>query len=512
MAATRGINMLCKNIYKTFQLFSRTKLTPWQRFYSNSKSASLWDSYNHAKQKCQDEVLPPDVPLDQVFVNNELDMDNITAYGFDYDFTLACYRESLLYLLYNLAKEVLVNKHRYPSEVAKIDYQPNFAIRGLHYDIHKGLLMKIDAFHQIQLGSVYRGLTQLSTDEVLSVYGQITLPKAYVEGPLFTGQNAPMQHLTDLFSIPEIMLLLNVQDYLEKNNIIFSPDILFWDVKSSIQSVHPIMHKIVEEHVEDYIVDNPKLRVFLERLLNAQKKLFIVTNSPFTFVDQGMKFLIGSDWREMFDLTIVRARKPNFFSEAARPFRLYDTLLKSRTWEKVGQLEKGKVYMEGTLKEMKSKTGWLNPQEILYFGDHLYSDLADLTLQYGWRTGAIIKEVSDEIEIQNAEEYKRSVHWLDYLQNLISEMQTYDDPESQAIITEWEKERDHLRLRTKAMFNPQFGSLFRTYHNPTYFSRRLFRFADIYMSSVTNLLKYSLQHTFYPRRGVLPHEFRSPFM
>lgn len=59
------------------------------------------------------------------------------------------------------------------------------------------------------------------------------------------------------------------------------------------------------------------------------------------------------------------------------------------------------------------------------------------------------------------------------------------------------------------MFNGQFGSLFRTYHNPTYFSRRLSRFADIYMASISCLLNYDLQHTFYPRRTPLQHE--APF-
>lgn len=65
------------------------------------------------------------------------------------------------------------------------------------------------------------------------------------------------------------------------------------------------------------------------------------------------------------------------------------------------------------------------------------------------------------------------------------------------------------RSQAKNMFNGQFGSLFRTYHNPTYFSRRLSRFADIYMASISCLLNYDLQHTFYPRRTPLQHE--APF-
>lgn len=31
---------------------------------------------------------------------------------------------------------------------------------------------------------------------------------------------------------------------------------------------------------------------------------------------------------------------------------------------------------------------------MLYFGDHPYSDLADVTLEHGWRTGAIISELT----------------------------------------------------------------------------------------------------------------------
>ena len=35
-------------------------------------------------------------------------------------------------------------------------------------------------------------------------------------------------------------------------------------------------------------------------------------------------------------------------------------------------------------------TRWDN-NRVLYFGDHPYADLADLNLNHGWRTGAIIQ-------------------------------------------------------------------------------------------------------------------------
>jgi len=41
-------------------------------------------------------------------------------------------------------------------------------------------------------------------------------------------------------------------------------------------------------------------------------------------------------------------------------------------------------------------TGWKG-ERVLYFGDHPYTDLADASLTHGWRTGAIIRELSVSI-------------------------------------------------------------------------------------------------------------------
>lgn len=60
-------------------------------------------------------------------------------------------------------------------------------MRGLHYDIGKGLLLKVDSFHQIQMGCVYRGLTAVSDDEVLELYGQRYIPADYLESYVQNG-------------------------------------------------------------------------------------------------------------------------------------------------------------------------------------------------------------------------------------------------------------------------------------------------------------------------------------
>lgn len=56
--------------------------------------------------------LPKDVNPQAVFACNELDLKEVKVYGFDYDYTLACYKPSLDYLLYNLGRQTLIEQFR----------------------------------------------------------------------------------------------------------------------------------------------------------------------------------------------------------------------------------------------------------------------------------------------------------------------------------------------------------------------------------------------------------------
>lgn len=76
---------------------------------------------------------------------------------------------------------ILLYIFQYPKAIEQLDYKPGFAVRGLHYDIEKGILLKLDSFLQIQFGSVYRGLKPLTDKEVLQEYKNRIIPIAYVE-------------------------------------------------------------------------------------------------------------------------------------------------------------------------------------------------------------------------------------------------------------------------------------------------------------------------------------------
>ncbi|GFU91651.1 5'-nucleotidase domain-containing protein 3 [Trichonephila clavipes] len=440
--------------------------------------------------------LDADVDPLGVFANNELKLGEIDVYGFDYDYTLAIYKESLQILIYQLGKEKLVDKLKYPPGIKDLPYQPGFAIRGLHYDMQKGILMKLDAFHQIQFTSVYRGLTCLTEEEVIDVYKGSHISQELIRGS--SRQGPRMRQLNDLFSVPETCLLSSVAEYFIRNKIPHHPEILSHDVQGAVRRIHPTMHAMLEKaDIGDYL-EKHELTKFLQSLQEAGKKMFLITNSPFKFVDRGMTFMLGPCWRNYFDVVIVEAKKPLFFANQSWPFRIYDVEAKCTLWEEVKSLEKGRVYIEGNLSDLQRMTKWYG-KNVLYVGDQIYSDLADLTLHHGWRTGAIIYELSHEIRILNRPDYKKAVSWLKSFQS--ASQKSYDQ-DSEYI----RKEYESTRAFTKAQFNKQFGSIFRTHDNPTYFSRRLFRYSDIYTSQITNLMRYPLNHIFYPKRFALPHE------
>ncbi|XP_046889122.1 5'-nucleotidase domain-containing protein 3 isoform X2 [Hypomesus transpacificus] len=447
---------------------------------------------------------------DTIFANNEMSLQDIEIYGFDYDYTLAFYSSHLHTLIFNIARDILIQEHRYPEGLREYEYIPNFVVRGLHYDVQKALLMKIDAFHYIQLGTVYRGLHPVPDQEVIAMYEGSHVPLEIMSD--FYGKSShghTMKQYMDIFSLPEMTLLCCVNDYFMKHNIDYEPVHLYRDVKRAIGQVHVkgLMYRAVEADIEKYICYGEQSHAVLKKLYESGKKMFLITNSPLDFVNRGMNYMVGKDWRDLFEVVIVQADKPGFFNDRRKPFRRV-TDKGGLLWDRIHRLEKGQIYKQGNLYEFLRLTGWRG-SKVLYFGDHIYSDLADLTLKHGWRTGAIIPELRKEIKIMNTEQYVHMMTWLQGLTGLIEHMQVHRDPASQAVVREWIKERETMRSQTKDIFNAQFGSLFRTYHNPTYFSRRLSRFADIYMPSISCLLNYDFQHTFFPRRTPLQHE--SPF-
>uniref|UniRef100_A0A8C9TTL3 5'-nucleotidase domain containing 2 n=1 Tax=Scleropages formosus TaxID=113540 RepID=A0A8C9TTL3_SCLFO len=456
----------------------------------------------------QKNLIPPGVcnllNPSTIYANNEVNLDEVDIYGFDYDYTLALYSSALDAMIYNKAREFLIQHYKYPQGISRYDYIPNFAARGLHYDIQK---VSSPGVIVVFMSRVLLGLRPVPDEEVLQLYGGTHhVPLHQVSGFYGKASHLTPHQFMDVFSLPEMTLLAVANDFFISNDIEYDPVHLYKDVSDAVGMVHikGYMYKWIMQDLEKYIIRGDETYAVLHRLVSNGKKLFLITNSPFSFVDKGMKYMVGKDWREFFDVIIVQADKPHFFNDCVKPFRRLDSN-GDLQWDKINSLDKGQIYKQGNLFDFLRLTGWRG-SKVLYFGDHLYSDLADLMLRHGWRTGAIVPELEMETKVVNTEQYAQSLTWLQALTGLLERMQMHRDPESQKVLQDWLKEREELRAVTKNLFNPQFGSIFRTCHNPTYFSRRLCRFSDLYMASISCLLNYDLSYTFYPRRTPLQHE------
>lgn len=499
-----------------FRLFNQMRRLPKVNLFkklektrSLSNLPQMQEDYNTLKQNINSSFKIKLQDPHSVYANTMVNLSEVHVYGLDYDYTLVRYTPALIEEIYNNSKQILIKKLNYPIGLLGIPFDIKFSSRGLHYDIVEGILMKIDGTHRIQLGTAYIGRKPVKDEDIFRIYGSTHIPISFMND---TYGNAPrhkrLVHFIDNFSSAEINLLTDVAEYFLQHGIRYDPVNLYTDVHDAVREVHVKhqLHDAIISNVEKFIEKPSRITLLLERLKNAGKKTFLVTNSPFYFIDAGLKYITGyMNWRELFDLIIIDAGKPDFYT-ANRPFRLLEPDCKFKKWDTVSGFQPGNVYCQGNVTDLMKYTGW-NGQEVLYIGDHMYSDLVDPVLKFGWRSGAIIPDLEREINRMNTKEYQVTLTTVIQLEQLIAKytplVKTTAEIET---VDLWEVELANEFYNLKCNFNKQFGSLFRTVHGTSYFSRRLARFADLYTARVDNLLNYSLSQIFYSRRISLPHE------
>ncbi|VAI22474.1 unnamed protein product [Triticum turgidum subsp. durum] len=83
----------------------------------------------------------------QIFCNRSLNMRNITAVGFDMDYTLAQYKpETFEALAYHGTIEKLVKDLNYPEELLTWQFDWKYMVRGLVLDKKRGNILKLCAY------------------------------------------------------------------------------------------------------------------------------------------------------------------------------------------------------------------------------------------------------------------------------------------------------------------------------------------------------------------------------
>ncbi|SPQ93953.1 5'-nucleotidase domain-containing protein [Plasmodiophora brassicae] len=433
----------------------------------------------------------------EVFVNNDTGLTYINVYGFDYDYTLANYNSNLESHIYSLAAESLVDKMGYPPALKSNKFDPDFVIKGLHFDRTTGYLIKLDQFGEFQKDTIMLGREPVPTEIVAKVYEGRRMPRDY--------ESNRLKLLSDIFSLPEACLLADVVQHFRNMNAEFHPLYIYQDVRQVLERLHAngAIHSMIMGQPSTYLSPSTATKKYLQTLRAAGKKTFLLSNSPFPFIDAGMRFIYSDDWRSLFDVIIVSAGKPAWFHRDSR-FRRVEASGK-QSLSRVDRLVPNEIYTQGSLTEFTRLTGWPG-DSVLYFGDQIYSDLVEPQRLGAWKTAAVIKELEKEIKITHGHEYRRNLHRLLYLENLIADGQTYGGDEIKAAVAKLKQERDATRKLLKLCINKHFGSTFRTYNSQTRFFYNIARYADIYTSRVSNLMSYPLDATFYSRRSFLPHE------
>lgn len=342
-------------------------------------------------------------------------------------------------------------------------------------------------------------------------------------------RKARFRPLNDLFSMVDACILADVVQFFKDKEIPFDPRSVANDVLQAVGKAHDSgdMHRAVAGDLEKYVEPDAKrhLRQMLTKLRQADKKMMLVSNSQFWYVDAGMRYVVGDDWRDFFEVVVAPAGKPAFYTQD-RPFREVSTNTGRVKFKPITELVKGEVYCDGSVGELMKLTGWgydpvsdtFDGSKILYLGDSLFADLVDAR-RYGWITGAIVREVRHETRVQNSVEWRREWFILNVLMHclrLAQDEMGVDVASGEAMSKRQEpRSADDLELldaleglatqwRTKAYsrISPQFGSIFRCPldfgTSPSLFALCMRRHVDLYTSRVENFRLYSTDHRFYP--------------
>src|SRR5262249_71046 len=104
----------------------------------------------------------------------------------------------------------------------------------------------------------------------------------------------------------------------------------------------------------------------------------------------------GMTFRDLFDVLIVSARKPDFFFQKAPLFEVAsdDGLLRP-----VLALREGGAFLGGHAGLVEAHLG-LSGDEIRYVGDRLYGDVKASKSVLRWRTALIVRELEGEIAVE----------------------------------------------------------------------------------------------------------------
>jgi HAD superfamily 5'-nucleotidase-like hydrolase len=459
-----------------------------------------------------------------IFCSRTLNLRAIRAIGYDMDYTLVHYHvEEWERRAYEHLRRKFTDLG-WP--VADLEFDPDLIVRGLVIDTELGNVIKANRFGYVK--RAYHGTRHLDFEEQRRAYARTIVDLA---DPRFV-------FLNTLFALSEGCMYAQLVDRLDRREL---PEILGY------ADLYARTRRLIDEaHVEGvlkgeiladpdrFVVLDPEAPLALLDQQRAGKKLLLITNSEWPYTHTLMAYAFdrylpaGMTWRDLFEVVIVQARKPEFFGSRSPVFEIVseEGLLRPALG-----LTAGGAYVGGNAGLVEHHLGIAGDQ-LLYVGDHLFADVHVSKNVLRWRTALVLRELEADLVAEDAFDAERG-----RLQQLMAEKEDLEHavcqvrlelqrtrerygPRSSRSPAELDAELAALRARLQSLdeaisplaaraaevSNPKWGPLMRAGNDKSYLARQVERYADVYLSRVSNFLAHTPFAYLRSPRGTLPHD------
>jgi HAD superfamily 5'-nucleotidase-like hydrolase len=467
---------------------------------------------------------PAPPPGRGVYCNRTLNLRTVHAIGYDMDYTLIHYdAEAWEGAAFRHLQRRLADQG-WP--VADLVFDPASVIRGLVIDRSLGNLVKANRFGYVKQAA--HGTRMLDFDAQRDVYASTVVE---------LGEHR-YAFMNTLFSLSEAAMYAQLVDRLDAGRLpkVLGYEDLHQHVVDAINAAHMEgqLKADIMAHPERFVVPDPELALTLRDQKAAGKQLLLITNSEWYYTRFMMAYALdpwlppGQTWRDLFDLVIVAARKPGFFSQDAPLLHVVD---------EAGLLSpdlpadpRGQVFFGGSARRVEALLG-VAGGHILYVGDHIYADVHVSKSVRRWRTALVLRELEEEIAAEAAFTPQRLALEA-MMAEKVAQERSYDHLRLErlrqrhgyggASIPKGDLARRIKAARAKLatldepigplaraaaeLHNPRWGPLLRTGNDKSYLTRQLERHADVYTSRVSNLLYATPFAYLRSARGSLPHD------
>lgn len=463
--------------------------------------------------------------MPDIYCNRTLNLRSIKAVGFDMDYTLIHYSVAdWEQAAYGLLKEKLLERG-WP--VADLTLDPHWPIRGLVLDRELGNIVRANRFGYVARAS--HGLKMLDFATQRATYARVRVDLG----------DPRWEFLNTFFSLSGAYLFAQLVERMDSEGIPGVPTYndLFVQIHRALDETH--MEGVLKDRImkspEKYVVEDPDTALALLDLRAAGKKLLLITNSEWNYTQRMMSWTFdrhlpdGMTWKDLFDLSIVSARKPAFFSNAMPLFRVVDE--KTGTLQPAIGLDGPGPWLGGDAQAVERFLG-LSGDEILYVGDHLYADVHVTKNLLRWRTALIVRELEDDLHaIRTFAERQQQLGSLmaqkEVLETEFSMVRLrqqrleagYGPPleddgascqaraaQLREEISVLDQQIGPLAREASSLNNPTWGLLMRAGNDKSLLARQVERHADIYMSRVSNFVNVTPYAYLRAPRGLLPHD------